>query len=136
MELERLFRQFDGASFAQRAQLAAEAAAAATPAELDLALAGLTHEAATVRLGVIELMRAAQHHGAVARLHAHAQAHAGDGQHRGERRATEARQDVRRRTHRGGHPRKGSRDFRERSRARRPRREGRASYHATRAIRV
>lgn len=78
MELERLFRQFDGASFAQRAQLAAEAAAAATPAELDLALDGLTHAAPTVRLGVIELMRAAGHRGAVARLHAHARAHAGD----------------------------------------------------------
>ena len=78
MELERLFRQFDGASFAQRAQLAAEAAGDATPAELDAALAGLAHAAATVRLGVIELMRAARHRGAIARLHAHADAHAGD----------------------------------------------------------
>ena len=68
MELERLFRQFDGASFAQRAQLAAEAAGDATPAELDAALAGLAHAAPTVRLGVIELMRAARHRGAIARL--------------------------------------------------------------------
>jgi hypothetical protein len=78
IELERLFRQFDGASFAQRAQLAAEVAAAMTAADLDAALAGLAHASLSVRLGVLELVRVAGHRGAVPALHAHARGHGGD----------------------------------------------------------
>lgn len=78
IDLERLFRRLDGASFAQRGQLAAEAAAEAAPDDLDRALVGLAHAQPSVRLGVIELLRRAGHRGAIAALHAHARGRDGD----------------------------------------------------------
>jgi hypothetical protein len=78
IELEPLYRRLDAATFTQRAQIAAEVAAAAAPAELDALVRGLGHPHPSVRLGVIEILRQARHRGALAALLAHARAHDGD----------------------------------------------------------
>lgn len=78
-ELEPLYRRLEYARFSQRGEIAAEVAATAAPAELDeLAARGLAHPVAPVRLGVIEIVRAAGHRAALAALLSHARGHEGD----------------------------------------------------------
>ena len=74
----RLLLQLEYASFTQRGALAAEAAAAAAPDELDALLPSLDDDRTGVRLGVLGIVAAARHRPALARLVAHARARTGD----------------------------------------------------------
>lgn len=78
IDRDRLFRQLDGASFAQRAAIAAAAAADATADELDDLATGLAADAPGVRLGIIDAWRLAGHRGALPALVAHARGRDGD----------------------------------------------------------
>ncbi|MBA3820653.1 MAG: hypothetical protein H0X17_17305, partial [Deltaproteobacteria bacterium] len=68
VDLAGLVRKLEHANFNARAQLAAEAARELSPAELDALAAGLGNEHAGVRLGVIEVLRCANHRDGVPAL--------------------------------------------------------------------
>ena len=67
IDRDRLFRQLEFASFAQRGQIAAELAALAAADDVDALLDGLDHPQPGVRLGVLEVVRCARHRAAAAR---------------------------------------------------------------------
>jgi hypothetical protein len=78
VDLGSLLLMFDGASFAKRAELAAQAARTLSLEQLDVLARQLDHPQRSVRLGVIEILALASHRPSLDRLMSHARDHDGD----------------------------------------------------------
>jgi hypothetical protein len=78
VEVAYLVEMFDGAAFAERAELAAGAAAELSPEQLAELARHLDHPSKPVRLGVLEVLARANHRASLERLLRHARSHDGD----------------------------------------------------------